>query len=83
MAEDIDLEEDDDVVVDPWRLEKARHSVKLKPYLSHSKLKKIIRQIDSNRNRKKSLWRQIDFDADFRVFIDEMLKEMGYLDENN
>ena len=35
--------EEEDVIVDVQRLEKARHSAKLKPYLSHSKLQKIIR----------------------------------------
>ena len=69
--------------MESFRLEKAAKSKKLRPYLSHSKLRKIIRLIDSNRDKKKALWKQIDFDADFRVFIDEMLKEMGYLDDNN
>ena len=33
--------EEEDVIVDVQRLEKARHSAKLKPYLSHIKLQKI------------------------------------------
>ena len=70
-------------MVENFRLQRAKNSQKLRPYLSHSKLRKIIQQIDSSRDKKKSLWKQIDFDADFRVFIDIMLKEMGYLDDNN
>ena len=80
--DELDLE-DEEVIVDVSRLEKAKNSAKIKRYLSHSKLQKIIRQIDSNRNRKKALLKQIDMDSDFRVFIDEMLLEMGYLDEHN
>ena len=41
-VDELELEEED-VIVDVQRLEKARHSAKLKPYLSHSKLQKIIR----------------------------------------
>ena len=56
IDEDIELEEDE-VVVENFRLERAKNSQKLRPYLSHSKLRKIIRQIDSNRDRKKALWK--------------------------
>ena len=40
--EDLELDEDE-VVVENFRLEKAKNSYKLRPYLSHSKLRKIIR----------------------------------------
>ena len=65
------------------KLEAVRKSEKLRPYLSHSKLKKLIREIHSNGNQKKRLWAQLEKDSDFRVFVDLMLQEMGYLDANN
>jgi hypothetical protein len=54
-------------------------SQKLKSYLSHSKLKVIIRQINSSKHRKKSLQRMMENDTDFLYFIDLMLEELGYL----
>jgi hypothetical protein len=54
-------------------------SQKLKSYLSHSKLRVIIRQINSSKYRKKSLQKMMDGDPDFLNFVDLMLEEMGYL----
>ena len=51
--------------------------------LTNSKLRKVIREIDSSRNRTRRLWQQLETDPDFRLFVDQMLQEMGYLDENN
>jgi hypothetical protein len=68
--------------VPEWRLKKAAEG--LKSYLSHSKLKVIIRDIDGtvSHKRKKKLRLRMKNDPDFRVFIDDMLREMGYLNEN-
>ena len=65
------------------RLEQVRTSAKLRPFLSHSKLRKLIREIDAHQNRKQRLWQQLAVDRDFRDFVDDMLREMGYLDANN
>ncbi len=47
-------------------------------------MKVIIRDIDGtvSHKRKKKLRLRMKNDADFRVFIDDMLREMGYLNEN-
>ena len=39
------------IVVPAERLQKIKYSEKLRPFLSHSKLRKVIRQIDSSKNR--------------------------------
>ena len=76
-------EEEMGMKVPQEKLEKVRKSDKLRPFLTNQKLRELIREINGNRNRKKRLWRQLDSDREFRVFIDNMLSEMGYLDSNN
>ena len=76
-------EEEMEMKVPQEKLEKVRKSDKLRPFLTNQKLRELIREINGNRNRKKRLWRQLDSDREFRVFIDNMLSEMGYLDSNN
>ena len=63
------------------KLKQAAASDKLRPFLSHSKLRAIIKQIDSSRYRKKSYWRQVERDTDFKAFADLLLQEMGYLND--
>lgn len=72
-----------DVIVPEWRLRKACESSKIKSYLSHSKLKAIIKDIDGTVYHKKKmvLRKRMKNDPDFQVFIDELLNELGYLDE--
>ena len=72
-----------DVIVPDWRLKKAVQADKIKSYLSHSKLKAIIRDIDGTVSYKKKLKLRniMRNDIDFRVFIDDLLREMGYLNE--
>lgn len=72
-----------DVIVPDWRLKKAVQADKIKAYLSHSKLKAIIRDIDGTVSYKKKLKLRniMRNDIDFRVFIDDLLREMGYLNE--
>jgi len=73
--------DESDVIVPEWRLRKAAES--LKGYLSHSKLRAVIRDIDGTVSHKKKqrLRQRIKNDPDFRVFIDDLLKEMGYLNQ--
>lgn len=75
--------DDCDVIVPDWRMRKALESPKIKAYLSHSKLKAIIRDIDGTVYHKKkvALRRRMRNDADFQVFIDDLLKELGYMNE--
>ena len=56
---------------------------KLKQYLSHSKLSRLIRDLNSQpaRRRTKALWTHLEQDESFREVVDTMLKEMGYLNE--
>ena len=64
-ARGADEDEEPLVVVPTERLQKLKHSEKLRPFLSHSKLRKIIRQIDSAKNRKLSLKKLTETDEDF------------------
>ena len=72
-----------DIIVPEWRLKKATESQKIKTYLSHSKLKAIIKEIDFAPSHKKKaiLRRRMKNDQDFQVFIDDLLKELGYMNE--
>lgn len=72
-----------DVIVPEWRFKKALENPKIKTYLSHSKLKTIIKEIDRAFSNKKKpmLRRRMKVDTDFKVFIDDLLKEMGYMNE--
>jgi hypothetical protein len=56
-----------DVIVPEWRLRKACESAKIKAYLSHSKLKAVIRDIDGTVYHKKKvvLRKRMRNDLDF------------------
>ena len=71
------------MIVPEWRFKKALKNDKIRGCLSHSKLKAIIRDIDSAVSHKKKpmLRRRMKIDIDFKVFIDDLLKEMGYMNE--
>lgn len=43
-------------------------------YLSHSKLKEVIRSIDGSKKKKKALWKIMKNDGDFLEFINLLLK---------
>lgn len=55
----------------------------MRGYLSHSKLRAIIREIDAAPSFKKKamLRRRMKNDLDFQQFIDELLKELGYMND--
>lgn len=81
---DLILDETTDVIVPEWRMKKAAECAKIRMYLSHSQLKKIIREIDGAPNHKKKmlLRKRMRNDPPFQEFIDDLLKEMGYINEN-
>ncbi len=73
--------DENDVIVPEHRILRAIENVKIKKYLSHSKLKRVIRDIDGARHKKKQLWKRTQNDRDFRVFVDELLMAMGYMNQ--
>eukprot|EP00347_Sterkiella_histriomuscorum_P003000 403365982 len=73
---------DDDIVVPDFKIQQALQNEKLKSFLSHSKLKEVIRDIDSSKNRMKRLHSQMVNDPPFMEFLDVLLNELGYIDEN-
>ena len=75
------IDDTSDVIVPEWRFKKALENEKIRSYLSHSKLKAIIKEIDGAVSHKKKpiLRRRMKIDIDFKVFIDDLLKEMGYM----
>jgi regulator of sirC expression with transglutaminase-like and TPR domain len=62
-------------------MRKIAESETLRPYLQHSKLKEIIKFIDGAKHRKKELHKRMKNDGEFMKFIDMMLKELGYINE--
>jgi hypothetical protein len=72
-----------DVIVPEWRLKKLTESLRLRPFLSHSKLRGIIREIDGavSHRKKAMLRKRMKNDVDFQAFVDDLLKEMGYMNE--
>lgn len=49
--------------------------------LKNEKLRKIIREIDGTKYKKKTLEKML-LDKDFRDFADEILETLGYLKDN-
>ena len=70
-----------DVIVPEWRLKKLVESEKIRSMLGHSKLKAIIREIDGavNHRKKMMLRKRMKNDWDFQGFVDDLLREMGYM----
>ena len=71
-----------DVIVPEDRLQAAIQNPSIAMKLSHSKLKAVIREIDGSKQKKKALWKRMRGDTDFRVFVDELLSELGYMNEH-
>lgn len=71
------------MVVPEWRIKRALASESLRAKLSHTRLKGIVREIDGAAGYKKKpiLRKKIKNDPHFRQFVDELLKELGYMNE--
>jgi hypothetical protein len=85
----LNLDEDDDIILGKAKLDLLSIFViilvqndKIMTKLRNSKLKRIIKSIDSTKYKKKTL-EKIMNDKDFREFADDILKTLGYLKDNS
>jgi hypothetical protein len=78
----LNLDESQDIIVDQSSLEKLKENMSIMNKLKNKKLKKIIRNIDSAKFKKRILEKIIANDKDFKEFVDEILSSLGYLDDN-
>ncbi len=78
----LNLDDNQDIIVDPSSLHKLRENTSIMNKLKNKRLKKIIRNIDSAKYKKRILEKLISNDKDFKDFVDEILSSLGYLNEN-
>lgn len=77
----LNLDEDDDVILEKTNLEKLRTNDYIMNCIKNNKLKKIIKHINSTKYKKKTLEKMLE-DSDFRKFTDEILKTLGFLEND-
>lgn len=77
----LNLDEEEDVILTEKDLAKLKTNEKLMTMLRNKTLRKIIKEIDSSKYKKKAL-DKLENDPDFQMFTDEILNTLGFLKEN-
>ena len=78
----LNLDEDEDIILEKKDLEKLKENKKIMNMLKNNTLRKIIREIDSAKYKKRTLERYIDKDPDFKEFTTEILETLGFIKNN-
>lgn len=74
----LNLDEDEDIILSKDELSVLKSNNKIMTMLRNKNLKKIIKEIDSSKYKKRTLER-IQLDPDFKEFTTEILNTLGFI----
>lgn len=74
----LNLNEYEDIILSSNELAKLKQNEKIMTMLRNRKLKRIIKEIDQAKYKKKSLER-MQLDPDFKAFCEDILTTLGFL----
>ena len=77
----LNLDEDEDVILSNEELSVLKTNNKIMTMLRNKNLKKIIKEIDSSKYKKRTL-EKMQEDPDFKEFTTEILKSLGFIKNN-
>jgi hypothetical protein len=75
----LNLDEDEDIILEKKDLEKLKENKKIMNMLKNNTLRKIIREIDSAKYKKRTLERMINNDKNFKEFVQDILITLGFI----
>ncbi len=75
----LNLDEDEDIILEKKDLEKLKDNKKIMNMLKNNTLRKIIREIDSAKYKKRTLERMINNDKNFKEFVQDILITLGFI----
>ena len=75
----LNLDEDEDIILEKKDLEKLKENKKIMNTLKNKTLRKIIREIDSAKYKKRTLERMINNDKNFKEFVQDILITLGFI----
>ena len=75
----LNLDEDEDIILEKKDLEKLKENKKIMNMLKNKTLRKIIREIDSAKYKKRTLERMINNDKNFKEFVQDILNTLGFI----
>ena len=75
----LNLDEDEDIILEKKDLEKLKDNKKIMNMLKNKTLRKIIREIDGAKYKKRTLERMINNDKNFKEFVQDILITLGFI----
>jgi hypothetical protein len=75
----LNLDRDEDIIMEKKDLEKLKDNKKIMNMLKNKTLRKIIREIDGAKYKKRTLERMINNDKNFKEFVQDILITLGFI----
>ena len=75
----LNLDEDEDIILEKKDLDKLKENKKIMNMLKNKTLRKIIKEIDSAKYKKRTLERMINNDKNFKEFVQDILITLGFI----
>ena len=75
----LNLDEEEDIILEKKDLEKLKENKKIMNMLKNKTLRKIIREIDGAKYKKKTLERMVNNDKNFKEFVQDILITLGFI----
>ena len=75
----LNLDEDEDIILEKKDLEKLKENKKIMNMLKNKTLRKIIREIDGAKYKKKILEKMENNDKNFKEFVQDILITLGFI----
>ena len=75
----MNLDEEEDIILEKKDLDKLKGNQKIINMLKNKSLRKIIREIDGAKYKKRTLERVMKNDKNFKEFIQDILYTLGFI----
>ena len=75
----LNLDEEEDIILEKKDLDKLKENQKIINMLKNKSLRKIIREIDGAKYKKRTLERVMKNDKNFKEFIQDILYTLGFI----
>lgn len=78
----LNLDEDEDIILSEDQLASLKNNKSIMTIIKNKKLRKILKEIDSAKYKKRTLEKYMMNDPDFKEFTTEILNSLGFIKNN-
>ena len=78
----LNLDEDEDIILSEDQLASLKNNKSIMTKIKNKKLRKILKEIDSAKYKKRTLEKYMMNDPDFKEFTTEILNSLGFIKNN-